>query len=173
MQRRNNRTDNTWSTVESSKKKYEQKVHISTKSIKDVTLEQSVEQSVEQKFKPDYANIIKRDNESGEYFKSDDNGSITDYKTITGVFNKTTRSKNNVSYDVWKYTYFKHILDLSDIFSDGVKKLGIETNNINFLDVFSEFIRQCSSGDISPFIENLDEKTEELYLENAIKRNKF
>ena len=178
MQGRNNRNSNTWSTVESSKKKYrknEQEVNISTESFKDIT----VQQSIEQKSKPKYANIIKRDDESGEHFKSDDNGYITGYRTITrdlfrkSVRNKTTRSNNNVSYDVWKYTYFKHILDLSDIFSEGVKKLGIETNTINFLDVFSDFIRECSSGEISPYIEDLDEQTEELYLENAIKRNNF
>ena len=91
----------------------------------------------------------------------------------TTVRNQVPRPNNNVSFDVWEHTYFKNVLELSDIFSEGANKLDIDTDSSNFLDIFSHFVRDCSSGEISPFIEELDPKTDEFYMEYTIKRNDF
>jgi hypothetical protein len=89
------------------------------------------------------------------------------------VRNQVPKPNNNISFGVWEHTYFKHVLDLNDIFSEGVNKLDIDTNSFEFLSIFSNFIRQCSSGEISPYIEDLDSETNELYMEYTIKRNNF
>ena len=132
---------------------------------------------------PNYASIVKKDdddNEPRKIVKSDDAGYITKCKPILSIYtqrfrntvrNQIPKPSNNVSNNVWEHTYFKHILDLGNIFTVGTKKLGIETASVNFLDIFSDFIRQCSSGEISPYIEDLDQNTEEIYFEYTIKRN--
>ena len=170
------RNNNTWSTFEFSKKESIQKDE-STKLIGDKSPVYKPYISAES----NYANVLKRsDNESSGFIKSKDIGYINhDRKVIPrGRIGKTVRnqvpkSNINVSNDVWEYRYFKHILDLNDIFSEGANKLGIETNTVNFLDIFSKFIRDCSSGEISPFIEDLDEQTDDSYLEFTIKRNEM
>ena len=98
---------------------------------------------------------------------------IPTYRSKPTVRNQVPKPNNNNSFGVWEHTYFKHVLELSDIFSEGANKLGIDTDSINFLDIFSNFVRDCSSGEISPFIEELDPKTDEFYLEYTIKRNEF
>ena len=87
------------------------------------------------------------------------------------VRNQVQNPNNNVSFDTWEHIYFKHILDLNDIFSEGIEKIGINTGSLNFLEVFSHFIRDCSSGEISPYIEDLDPEISEFYNEYTIKRN--
>jgi hypothetical protein len=98
---------------------------------------------------------------------------IPTYRSKPTVRNQVPKPNNSNSFGVWEHTYFKHVLELSDIFSEGANKLGIDTDSINFLDIFSNFVRDCSSGEISPFIEELDPKTDEFYLEYTIKRNEF
>lgn len=132
---------------------------------------------------PNYASVTKRDD-------NESNDEITvspeedEFKPIIPSIQRTNRRKhtvrnqvprpnNNVSYDVWEQTYFKHVLELRDIFSKGVDKLGIETSSINFIDIFSNFIRECSSGEISKYIEGFDDLTDELYMEYTIKRNEL
>ena len=77
------------------------------------------------------------------------------------------------SYGVWEYNYFKHILDLKDIFSHNIKKLGldIETDSSYFLDNFGRLIWESSSGEVSPYLDKLDETLENVYFEFDIKRN--
>ena len=156
------RNNNTWSTLEFSKKESIQKDESKTKLIGDKS----------PVYKPyistgsNYANVLKRsDNESSGFIKSNDIGYIThDRKVIPrGRIGKTVRNqvpKSNINVS-------------NDIFSEGANKLGIETNTVNFLDIFSKFIRDCSSGEISRFIEDLDEQTEDSYLEFTIKRNEM
>jgi len=129
---------------------------------------------------PNYASIITKDtdksliteNESSDIlsFNSEYTTDTRGYKK-TPVRNKILRKNNNGSYDVWEYTYYKHILDLSNIFALGTKKLGIETESYDFLEIFAHFIRDCSSGEISPYIENLSERDNESYIHFAILRN--
>jgi hypothetical protein len=132
---------------------------------------------------PNYASIIKEkeskstnDNEvvnvcKIEYIKNIPNISIFRNKQI--VRNQTPKPNNHISFSTWEHKYFKHIVDLSDIFSEGANKLDIDTDSLEFLSIFSSFIRECSSGEISPYIEDFNSETEELYMEYAIKRNDF
>lgn len=92
------------------------------------------------------------------------------------VRNRTSKPNQNVSYDTWEFTYFRHILKLRDIFSKCVIELqipGVDTRSADFFNIFGKFIRECSSGEISPYIEKLNEKEEKIYLEYIIKRNNF
>ena len=122
-----------------------------------------------------YASILKKcENTKSEIIsKSTINTSIIPIITRRGFQKTRAQHRYNGSYGVWEYTYFKHILDLHTIFSNGIRKLGIETDTINFLDKFCYFIRESSSGKISPFIEILNDPTEELYSEFTIKRNEL
>jgi hypothetical protein len=87
--------------------------------------------------------------------------------------NQVPRPNNNNSFGSWEHVYFKHVLDLSDIFSKGISKLDFNTKSFNFINIFSHFIRDVSSGEISPYIEELDAKTDQFYMEYTIKRNNF
>ena len=125
-----------------------------------------------------YASILKKceNTESKTISKSNiisSNTSIIPIITRRGIQKTRAQHRYNCSYGVWEYTYFKHILDLHTIFSNGIRKLGIETDTINFLDKFCYFIRESSSGKISPFIEILNDATVELYSEFTIKRNEL
>jgi hypothetical protein len=122
-----------------------------------------------------YASILKKcENTKSEIIsKSAINTPIIPIISRRGFQKTSTQHRYNGSYGVWEYTYFKHILDLHIIFSNGIKKLGIETHTIYFLDKFCYFIRESSSGKISPFIEILNNPNEELYHEFTIKRNEL
>jgi hypothetical protein len=132
---------------------------------------------------PNYASVTKKDDQEAEEYK-DVSTEEYEYKTIVTkipqssrtrptVRNQTPRPNNNVSFGVWEHTYFKHVLELSDIFSEGVNNIVVDTKSFKFLDIFSKFIRECSSGEISPYIEELDPTIDELYMEYTIKRNDF
>uniref|UniRef100_A0A6C0JQQ1 Uncharacterized protein n=1 Tax=viral metagenome TaxID=1070528 RepID=A0A6C0JQQ1_9ZZZZ len=128
---------------------------------------------------PNYANVTKEDEPEKDVVVNPEEceyrtifPKIPTYRSKPTVRNQVPKPNSN-SFGVWEHTYFKHVLELSDIFSEGANKLGIDTDSINFLDIFSNFVRDCSSGEISPFIEELDPKTDEFYLEYTIKRNEF
>ena len=92
------------------------------------------------------------------------------------VRNHISKPNQNVSYDTWEFTYFKHSLNLRDIFSKCVIDLqipGVDIKSADFFNIFGNFIRECSSGEISPYIEKLNQKEEKIYLEYIIKRNKI
>jgi hypothetical protein len=81
---------------------------------------------------------------------------------------------SNCSYDTWEFFYFKYILDLYEIFLNGVSQLnlGVDVNSIDTFDKFAKFIRKCSSGEISPYLETIENTgLESLYNEFTIKRN--
>ena len=91
------------------------------------------------------------------------------------VRNKITKS-SNCSYDTWEFFYFKYIVDLYEIFLNGINQLdtGIDVNSVDTFDKFSKFIRKCSSGEISPYLETIENSgLESLYNEFTIKRNKL
>ena len=89
----------------------------------------------------------------------------------------TKKIKMNIGRDSWEYVYFEHILNLRKIFEKGIKNLNINnkinTRSVDFLDNFCIFLKKYSSGKISPYIENLNEKTEKMYYEFVIKRNEY
>ena len=81
------------------------------------------------------------------------------------VRNQIPKNKNS-SLDTWEYEYFNHIIDLKKIFSEGIKKIKIfkiDTKSVEFFDNFSRFIKKYSSGEISPYLEKLNENTETIY----------
>ena len=130
-----------------------------------------------------YANILKKSetksdicvNESVNFAKNvkyDKIFSPEFYKRRSNFRNTVTKNSNS-SYGVWEYTYFQHIIDLSNIFKEYTKELDIKTDTFDFLDVFSKFIYKFSSGKINPYIELLTENTDNLYKEFTIKRNKI
>lgn len=85
---------------------------------------------------------------------------------------KKKKYGSHSSYDAWEYSYFQYILDLHDIFTKNIDQFGIKgVNTANFIDVFSHFIYDCSSGEISPFLDKLPLHIENLYSEFDIKRN--
>ena len=53
---------------------------------------------------------------------------IPTYRSKPTVRNQVPKPNNNNSFGVWEHTYFKHVLELSDIFSEGANKLGIDTD---------------------------------------------
>lgn len=127
-----------------------------------------------------YADIVKPDT------KNETNNKIINRKEYTPFykfFNLPTKGKTvrnqipknkSSSLGVWEYVYFKHILNLKKIFVDGIKNFkfpapnNIETISSYFFDNFSRFIKEYSSGEISPYIENLNEYEEEEYYKFTI-----
>ena len=98
---------------------------------------------------------------------------IPSYGKRQTVRNQVPKINKNVSYHLWEYTYFQHILDLKAIFSKCSQMLDIDINTVNFLDIFSHFIRDNSSGHISPYIEHLNENSNHIYSNFTTLRNEF
>ena len=76
-------------------------------------------------------------------------------------------SKINIqnSYNTWEFIYFNHLIELKSIIDRYFSILDIDTNTYYFIDNFFQFIRECSSGEISNYIEPLNEDDEKLYYE--------
>jgi len=122
----------------------------------------------------DNTNNIESSNTISKDTSSDNK--IISIKTFKSYPNrKSVRNQNarytNVSFDTWELNYFPYILDLHEIFSNEIKELNIETDTFDFLEVFSNFIRDCSSGEMSPCLEKMNKDLEKTYLEYIIKRN--
>lgn len=101
---------------------------------------------------------------------------IPSLRTKPSVRGTKPKPNHNVSYGVWEYKYFKYIIDLSDIFLKGAKRLGIntdmnDTEYMDFLYVFGQFIRDCSSGEMSPFVEDPSAELNNFYIHYTILRN--
>ena len=92
------------------------------------------------------------------------------------VRNQAPAAYANNSYDAWEHTYFKHILDLHEIFMNDFRNLKIpdfDPCSASFLYTFGQFVRECSSGEISPYVDDLSEDLENFYCEYIIKRQEF
>jgi hypothetical protein len=136
---------------------------------------------------PDFSIIIPKNENKPDTNKPEDvNSNDTDHSTNVVFpipkltkFRPSTKNQiplrySNSSYGTWEITYFKHLLNLCDIFTNAINELDIQyvdTKSADFLHVFGKFIRSCSSGKISPYMEDLNEKEEKIYIEYAIKRN--
>ena len=68
------------------------------------------------------------------------------------VRNQVPHKNSNGSYDVWEHVYHKYLLELFNIFVDGMEEFDIYTNQEKLFKIFCLFIRDCSSGEISPYI---------------------
>jgi len=136
---------------------------------------------------PDFASLIGKiepeiDRNTSEDVITDDAKYSTDVilnipkltKFRRSVKNQISLQHSNNSHSAWELTYFKHILEIHAIFANAIDKLGfshINTKSADFLNIFSKFIRKCSSGKLSPYIEELTNEEEQIYLEYTIKRN--
>lgn len=135
---------------------------------------------------PKWSNIINKDTEhitsnvESEYSKIE--GDIirgnfllnTQYKNENlCVRNQVPRNNYNVSYSTWEISYFKYLIDLYDIFCEGIKKLNIPyLDTVESFENFCYFIRDVSSGEISPYLDSI-ENTDvmDTYYEYIIKRD--
>jgi hypothetical protein len=136
---------------------------------------------------PDFASLIGKiepeiNKNTSEDITTDDAKYSTDIiipipkltKFRRSVKNQIPLQQSNNSYSTWELTYFKHILEIHSIFANAIDELGfshINTKSADFLHIFGKFIRKCSSGKISPYIEELTNEEEQIYLEYTIKRN--
>jgi len=93
----------------------------------------------------------------------------THNNTQRSVRNNTLFINNKNSYDTWEYAYMSHLLDLTHIIKKYSDILKINTESCYFLENFCHFIRDCSTGEISKYIEPLNNLDEEFYFD--FKRN--
>lgn len=140
---------------------------------------------VSSKTESKWVNIINKDNGDDEPVSTDRENTVNGSDGVPYdctrirrkiVRNQTPKPNYNVSHWSWELTYFRHILELHNIFSEGVKGLGfgdLGIHSFEFLNVFSNFIKDSSSGEISPFVDNVgtNGNLEDLYFEYMVKRN--
>ena len=137
---------------------------------------------------PDFAGLISKNDETLDVNTSGGDTENTEHKSIVipipripmrfrnSVRNQVPRINTNNSYGAWEFAYFNNILDLHSIFADAIDEIGIDgvdTNSADFIHVFGKFIKECSSGEISPYIEDLTETEEMAYMAYTIKRNEY
>lgn len=71
------------------------------------------------------------------------------------------------SFDAWEFAYFFRILEIRDIFVQGLlhtcPDLGNWVYSDEFLEKFSRFLYKYSSGNISPYMEPMNEKLEQAF----------
>ena len=130
-----------------------------------------------------YASIIKPDSKHDIKSQSLDNETY-EYKheLITSIRTRKRRVRNQIpkdrysSIEAWEYAYFTYIIDLKNIFFEGVRNLnigGLDTNSVNFFSNFSNFIKDYSSGEITPYIEELNEYEENMYNNYVIEKSEL
>lgn len=85
--------------------------------------------------------------------------------------------KGNSSYGVWEFSYYRHLIDLRNIFINGMldnhPELDGYLQSDAFTDDFFRFVRECSSCYISPQLELLTEQEEEDLAKFQIKRDEI
>tara|TARA_Y100000389_G_C17406434_1_gene488341 strand:- start:498 stop:1181 length:684 start_codon:yes stop_codon:yes gene_type:complete len=137
---------------------------------------------------PKWSNLINKDTDKNADDNTDENIKIesdvirgnfllnTQYKTQKFcVRNQVPKNNYNVSYSNWEISYFKYLIDLYNIFCEGMKKLEIPyLDTIEVFENFCYFIRDSSSGEISPYLDSIDNNLinnlEDIYYEYTIKR---
>ena len=119
-----------------------------------------------------YAGVIKPDSKGDDTptYNVTYDGTISTYKFFNIYPKRKVRNQlpkdRNSSIGSWEYAYFKHILELKRIFEEGIKNLKtirIDTKSVEFIDNFSRFIKEYSSGEISKFLEELNEYEEDIF----------
>lgn len=135
---------------------------------------------------PKWSNLINKDTNKNTDDDDDDENSKIESDIIRGNFllntqyktqnfcvrNQVPKNNYNVSYCNWEISYFKYLIDLYNIFCEGMKKLEIPyLDTIEVFENFCYFIRDSSSGEISPYLDSIDNNLEDTYYEYTIKRN--
>jgi len=139
---------------------------------------------------PKWSNLITKDTDKNTNDDDEDENSKIESDIIRGNFllNTKYKSKNlcvrnqvpknnyNASYSSWEISYFKYLIDLYNIFCEGMEELEIpylDTNEV--FENFCYFIRDSSSGEISPYLDSIDNNImnnlEDTYYEYTIKRD--
>jgi hypothetical protein len=129
--------------------------------------------------KPAYADILRKANSvvttEPIYDEPEEYDVVSERSNVTIKPDYITRRNSN--HDSWERTYFKQLLDLRNIFIQGMVQNQPEMeqylNSPHFFHRFTSFLYNNSSTKISEFIEPLSEDLENTYLEYMIKRNKI
>ena len=175
------RKDRRNNNKQETKKSHNKSKNICKKSNEGSNNRNRYENIVEQKPEPstrNYAGVIKPDAKSDNANTKNITyvGSVSNYKFIhpyhrrKSIRNQLSKDRNS-SIEAWGYAYFKNILDLRRIFEEGIKNLKnirIDTTSIEFFDNFSRFIKEYSSGEISTYLEDLNEYEEDMYFKYII-----
>ena len=115
--------------------------------------------------KPSYASILVPN------IKEENKETIEEEKLNIHILQPINKNTPTSSFDAWERSYFSHLLDLRDIFANGMINLGESPDELysyNFLDCFNHFIHDASSGYITPYTTPSIE-----YEEFNIKRKEF
>lgn len=91
------------------------------------------------------------------------------------VTNYTPKSGSRISSHVnWELAHYKCLLELYDIFMDGMYKLDPNfDDNVDTFYNFTDFVHHVSSTNISPYLEDLTQTHEDEYTLYTIKRQDF
>lgn len=137
---------------------------------------------------PKWSNLINKDTDKNT--DDDDENSKIESDIIRGNFllntqyksqnlcvrNQVPKNNYNVSYSNWEISYFKYLIDLYNIFCEGMEELKIpylDTSEV--FENFCYFIRDSSSGEISHYLDSIDNNLmnnlEDTYYEYTIKRD--
>lgn len=106
-----------------------------------------------------YADIVKRD-EKRELDSDVKSDAVVSEKSPENGGNTKRRSYN---YNMWEYAYFPHLLEMYNLIYD-------EWTPKDMFN-FCKFIYNVSSGEISPYLNDMTKEQELIYFGYIIKRN--
>uniref|UniRef100_A0A6C0ELV7 Uncharacterized protein n=1 Tax=viral metagenome TaxID=1070528 RepID=A0A6C0ELV7_9ZZZZ len=83
--------------------------------------------------------------------------------------------RENDSDDIWEYSYFRELIQLRNIFIEGVEKIRPDLleylHSPQFFLTFCRMVRKGSSGYIHRYLEDLTDEERDDYLHYVFKRN--
>lgn len=128
-----------------------------------------------------YANIVKTTepdvDELGETESRDGNDDKFDNVREDNEYEpKCCRSApNKDNYARWEQTYYRHLIDLRNIFIGGLKDVNPEVvkyyRSVPFFHKFCQFIHRTSSKYVSPYIPELTDEEMDSYMQYQGKLN--
>ena len=137
-----------------------------------------------QPVKPSYASMLSAKTNDDPKVSVNTSGTVDEYdKTHVShlprrrlVTNYTPPRGRDRPHDTWEWAYFRHLLELREIFVSGMcfvnPNIDVETlYTPEFFENFSQFVYEASSRHISPYLEPLSERLLEEYSKYLIKRN--
>lgn len=126
-----------------------------------------------------YANILKQsNNQQNTIADTRDDRVRTDSKNVKlrrkRLVVNYVPPKRTSSYDSWEFAYFRELMQLRNVFIDGLASqyphLIDYMTSPQFFHKFCRFIRKNSSGYITPHLEELNEVEQEDYWFYTLKR---
>jgi hypothetical protein len=86
-----------------------------------------------------------------------------------------TGKAHGSNYVFWELTYYEHLLEMRDMYADVILRtnpdMKIQIYSPSFFKDFSRMIWENSSGEISPYVEDLTDAGENSYMNYRIKSN--